>query len=77
MLKSTNYKYYLSAYTIIKAMVYTFLLWFPIYLDSVKLKRYSGYITILFEVGAIVGSFLLGKLYDYEGKRLMRSAEKL
>jgi hypothetical protein len=48
MLKSTQYRYYITTYTITKAMVYTFLLWYPIYLDSVKLKRYSGYITIIF-----------------------------
>ncbi len=67
MLHSTEYKFYMLTYIIMKGMVYTFLLWYPLFLDSVNLKRYSGYITILFEVAAIIGSFVLGKLYEYNG----------
>lgn len=48
MLKSTHYKFYILTYTIVKAMAYTFLLWYPLFLQSVQLKEYSGYITIVF-----------------------------
>ena len=68
MFRSTQYIYYVATYTVIKAMVYTFLLWYPIFLDSQRLKKFSGYITILFEIAAIIGSLVLGKLYEYEGR---------
>jgi hypothetical protein len=46
-----------------KATVYTFLMWFPIFLVSKNLESVSGYVSTLFDLGGCAGGYLLGKLH--------------
>jgi hypothetical protein len=59
----SEYKYYTTSFVFLKTTVYTFLMWFPIYLVSKNLGSFSGYITMLFDIGGVLGGYYMGKLY--------------
>lgn len=46
-----------------KALLYTFLLWLPTYLDDKGEKELSSQIPVIFNVATIIGSFMVGHLY--------------
>lgn len=47
-----------------KAIIYTFLLWLPILIDSFGEKADSAYISIIFNIANVAGASLIGKLYE-------------
>jgi len=67
---------YLLAFALIKCILYGFLLWIPTYLNNVGLKDYKSTIPITFNVGTLVGSFILGHFYE-DSAHSGRSAFKL
>jgi len=46
----------------LKATLFTFLMWFPIFLVSKGFQSVSGYVSTLFDFGAILGGFLMSSL---------------
>jgi hypothetical protein len=51
-----------------KAITYTFLLWLPILVESVGDKSDSAPISIIYNVGTVVGSIVIGKFYENSSK---------
>jgi sugar phosphate permease len=49
---------------LMKAILYGFLLWMPTYLAHIHLAAYKSIIPIIFNAGTLLGSFLLGHLYE-------------
>lgn len=49
---------------IYKAVIYTFVLWLPILIDSIGAKEHSAYISIIFNASSIFGAPIIGKLYQ-------------
>lgn len=57
---------------LLKSILYGFLLWMPTYLNHQGYKAYSTYAPIIFNVGTVFGSALLGYFYK-EKRRVPRS----
>jgi len=49
---------------LLKAILYGFLLWVPTYLTHNNYGYYKSTVPIFFNLGALVGSFLLGYFYN-------------
>jgi hypothetical protein len=49
---------------LLKAILYGFLLWMPLYLMREHMSMYASTIPIVFNLGTLVGSFILGSLYE-------------
>lgn len=47
-----------------KAILYGFLLWMPTYLAHNGFASYTSIIPIIFNVGTLLGSFILGHFYE-------------
>lgn len=56
-------KLYLFAFGLLKSILYGFLLWMPTYLTHNGFKAYSASVPIVFNVGTLIGSSLLGYFY--------------
>jgi hypothetical protein len=64
---------------LLKSILYGFLLWMPTYLTHIGLIEYKSTIPIVFNAGTVVGSFILGYLYedmDVSGDRLFSMFKK-
>lgn len=57
-------KLYLLSMGLMKSILYGFLLWMPTYLSHNGLTTYKSTIPIVFNAGTLVGSYLLGHLYE-------------
>ena len=64
------------AYATLIGTVFSFLSWYPLYLHQQNLSNVSGYISMLFDIGSIVGSFVLGYLYQVEKQTSSASESK-
>ena len=63
-MKPLSNKLYLMGFSLLKCILYGFLLWMPTYLNNVGFKDYKSTIPIAFNVGTLLGSFLLGHFYE-------------
>lgn len=64
VIKPTENKLYLLSMGLMKSILYGFLLWMPTYLSHNDLAAYKSTIPIVFNAGTLVGSFVLGHLYE-------------
>ena len=49
---------------LLKSILYGFLLWIPSYLTQNNFAHYKSTVPIFFNIGALVGSFILGSFYN-------------
>ena len=64
---------------LLKSILYGFLLWMPTYLTHIDFTAYKSSIPIVFNAGTLVGSFVLGYLYedmDVSGTGLLVSIKR-
>ena len=64
MLKIVDFRFFIGSMCLFKAINYGFLLWLPTYVDEMGFKSISAYTSILFSIGTVIGSTLMGKLYE-------------
>jgi hypothetical protein len=49
---------------LLKSILYGFLMWMPTYLTTKNYTSYKSTVPIAFEIGAMVGSYILGYFYN-------------
>lgn len=79
VISTTENKLYLFVFGLLKSILYGFLLWMPTYLTHINLSQYKSSIPIVFNAGTLVGSFLLGYVYedmDTSGKGALVNIKK-
>lgn len=47
-----------------KSIIYTFLLWLPIYVTSKGYSNQSAFVSIVFNLSSVIGTGIIGKLYE-------------
>lgn len=57
---------YILSFSFFKAILYSYELWTPQFLVDVGYKQYSGYVPMVFDISTLVGSYVMGKLYEDE-----------
>lgn len=61
-----DFRLFIFNSTCMKVLNYSFLFWYPTYLYVQGFKKISGYITMLFDLTSILGSYLIGKMMMYD-----------
>ncbi len=57
-----DFRLFIFSYIAMKAAVYSYLMWYPIYLYSEGFQNVSGYVSMLFDFASIFGSTSIGRL---------------